>query len=115
MFQNVFADFSQATSGVFTTEELPSSDMAGSSWNKYVYRVYSGSNVDQDRCTAMCAFDQPKVDGSNCHFTVVEGNICYLGTLGVETNLLANTTSSALRLKTSMSNICLLFNNVFTP
>ena len=103
-----FADFSQATSGVFITEELPSSDMAGSSWNKYVYRVYSGSNVDQDRCTAMCAFDQPKVDGSSCHFTVVEGSTCYLGTLGVETNLLANPTSTSLRLKTGIPHLIII-------
>ena len=55
----------------------------------------------QEACTAMCAFDQPTVDGTRCHFTTVSASTCYLGTLGEETNLLTNPTSSSFSLKTS--------------
>ena len=103
-FNKYSADFTQYTGGDFATEELPSSDLTGSKWNKFVYRAYSGSNVDphiQEACTAMCAFDQPTVDGTRCHFTTVSASTCYLGTLGEETNLLNNPTSTAFSLKTS--------------
>ena len=58
--------------------------------------------MDQDICTAMCAFDHPNVAGHNCHFTVLNSNTCHLGTLDVETNVLANPVAGAdLLLKTS--------------
>ena len=43
--------FAATTTDDFTTEVIPSGDLGLSSLNKYVYRIYSGSNVDQDRCT----------------------------------------------------------------
>ena len=88
------------TSGVFTTEVIPRSDLGGSSWNKYVYRVYSGQTVDQNVCTTMCAFDFPNAAGSKCHFTVLIYNTCYLGTLEGETDVLAGPITGDLRLKT---------------
>ena len=98
--QFFFSAFAQTTDGVFTTTIVPNSELTDSSWNRYVYRVYSGSNVDFDRCTTMCAFDYPNVDGSNCHFISFESNICYLGSLAGENNLLANTMPTTLHLKT---------------
>ena len=65
-----------------------------------MYRIYSGSNSDEDRCTAMCAFDYPNAEGSNCHFTVFDNGICYLGSLAGEKDLLAYPTSTELHLKT---------------
>ena len=97
---NFSSAFAQTTDGVFTTTIVPNSELTDSSWNRYVYRVYSGSNVDFDRCTTMCAFDYPNVDGSNCHFISFESNICYLGSLAGENNLLANTMPTTLHLKT---------------
>ena len=85
------------------TEDIPIVDLTDSSWNKYVYRIYHGSNVDEDRCNVMCAFDYPNADGSNCQFTVFDNSICYLGSLARETDLLANPTSTVLRLKTGKS------------
>ena len=79
---------------------IPNTELTDSSWNKYVYRIYSGTNVDFDRCTTMCVFDYPNVDGSNCHFLLFESNICYLGSLAEERYLLANTMSTTLYLKT---------------
>ena len=79
--------------------------MADSSWNKYVYRSYSEANVDQDICTAMCAFDHPNVAGKNCHFTVLDSSTCHLGTLDVETSVLANPVAGVdLSLKTGNFN-----------
>ena len=81
---------------------IPSADLTDSSWNNYVYRSYNEVNGDQDVCTAMCAFDHPKVSGQNCHFTVLESNTCHLGTLDVETSVLANPAAGVdLHLKTS--------------
>ena len=82
-------DFTTTTTDVFTTEVIPSSDLSGSSWNRYVYRVYNGSHVDQDRCTAMCAFDFPNAAGSKCGFVVLDSDVCYLGSLNDETDVLA--------------------------
>ena len=91
VFSNGFPDFATTTTnGVFTTAVIPSADLADSSWNKYVYRSYSETNVDQDVCTAMCAFDHPNKAGQNCHFTVLDSSICHLGTLDLETSVLAN-------------------------
>ena len=81
---------------------IPSADLADSRWNEYVYRSYNEANMDQDICTAMCAFDHPNVAGHNCHFTVLNSNMCYLGTLDVETSVLANPVAGVdLLLKTS--------------
>ena len=90
------------TDGDFTTVVIPSADLADSRWNEYVYRSYNEANMDQDICTAMCAFDHPNVAGHNCHFTVLNLNTCYLGTLDVETSVLANPVAGVdLLLKTS--------------
>ena len=93
------AGFSTTTSGVFASQVIPHGDIVGSSWNRYVYRLYQGSNVDQNRCTTMCAFDHPNSDGSKCHFIAYESNICYLGNLTGETNLLNNPILTDLHLK----------------
>lgn len=97
------ADFATTTTtGVFKTDVIPSADLADSSWNKYIYRSYSEANVDQNICTTMCAFDHPNVAGKNCHFTVMDTNICHLGTLDTETNILANAVSGVdINFKTS--------------
>ena len=58
----------------------------------------------------MCAFDYPNVDGSNCHFISFESNICYLGSLAGEKNLLANTISTTLYLKTGKQRLMLFVN-----
>ena len=50
------------TDGLFTNVEIPSGDLTSSSWNKFVYRVYEGSGVTQEACTAMCAFDYDSID-----------------------------------------------------
>ena len=90
------------TDGIWTTLKIPNSELTSSLWNKYVYRVYEGTHVDQSTCTAMCAFDHPNVAGHNCHFTVLNSNTCYLGTLDVETSVLANPVAGVdLLLKTS--------------
>ena len=65
-----------------------------------MYRVYSGSNVDQDRCTAMCIFDHPNSDNASCHFTAFVSEVCYLGNFGEEKSLLADTLDADLRIKT---------------
>ena len=93
------AGFSTTTSGVFASKVIPHGDLVGSSWNRYVYRLYQGANVDQNRCTTMCVFDHPNSGGSKCHFTAYQSNICYLGTLAGETNLLDNQISTDLYLK----------------
>ena len=56
----------------------------------------------------MCAFDYPNVDNTNCHFISFENHICYLGSLAGEKNLLANTMSTTLYLKTSKGMIILV-------
>ena len=66
----------------------------------YVYRAYEGTHVNQSSCTAMCAIDYPNKDGTNCQFTQFDSNICYLGTLKGEMNVLATTNSADLHLKT---------------
>ena len=78
------------TTNEFSSSVIPSADLADSGWNKYVYRSVSGTNVDQDICTAMCAFDQPNAAGQNCHFTALDSSMCHLGTLDLETSVLAN-------------------------
>lgn len=88
------------TSGVFVTEVIPSNDLGGSSWNKYVYRTYTGLDVDQDVCTTLCAYDFPNSNGSNCHFTVLDSNKCYLGSFDYTTDLLASPVTKDLYLKT---------------
>ena len=73
-----------------------------------MYRIYNGSHVDQDLCTAMCAFDFPNAAGSKCGFVVLVGSegseVCYLGSLNNETNVLAAPVADAdLQLKTCKS------------
>ena len=68
-----------------------------------MYRIYNGSYVDQDLCTAMCAFDSPNAVGSNCGFVVLVSGVCYLGSLNNETDVLAAPVAGAdLQLKTCM-------------
>ena len=86
--------------GIFTNLQIPNSDLMSSSWNMYVYRAYEGAHVNQSTCTAMCAIDYPNQDGANCQFTQYDSNICYLGTLKGEMNVLAATNSADLHLKT---------------
>ena len=94
--------FASTTTDDFATEVIPSSDLSLSYWNKYVYRVYSGSNVDQDRCTAMCVFDHPETTlNISCHFTAYAANVCYLGNFMAERTLLADKVVADLHIKTS--------------
>ena len=66
-----------------------------------MYRIYNGSHVDQDLCTAMCAFDFPNAAGSKCGFVVLVSDVCYLGSLNNETDVLAAPVAGAdLQLKT---------------
>ena len=66
-----------------------------------MYRIYNGSHVDQDLCTAMCAFDFPNAAGSKCGFVVLVSDVCYLGSLNNETDVLAAPVAAAdLQLKT---------------
>ena len=68
-----------------------------------VSRIYNGSHVDQDLCTAMCAFDFPNAAGSKCGFVVLVSDVCYLGSLNNETEVLATPVDAAdLQLKTCM-------------
>ena len=51
----------------------------------------------------MCAFDHDSVDATydyGCHFTVLDGSDCYLGSMGYEGNVLASLPSQNLHLKT---------------
>ena len=93
------------TDGIWTTLIIPNSELTSSLWNKYVYRVYEGSHVDQSTCTAMCAFDYDDVDGGiysyGCHFTVFDGTKCYLGSIGYEGDLIASITGNELHFKQS--------------
>ncbi len=86
----LYAAFSTSkTDGVFDTMVIPSGDLSGSSWNKYVYRTQSGSN--SYTCTAMCAFDYNNVKADeHCHFTLLNGDTCYLGSFNYETTVMAN-------------------------
>ena len=56
----------------------------------------------------MCAFDYPNVDNTNCDFISFENHICYLGSLAGEKNLLADTMSTTLYLKTSKGMLILV-------
>jgi hypothetical protein len=81
-----------------------SADLDGSNWNKYVYRVYSGADVNETTCAAMCVFDnynnQAYTPDLRCQFTVLDSTTCYLGTLQEERSLLANTVVIDMNLKT---------------
>ena len=104
LFWDLFISLSgfvtSVTNGIFTNLQIPNSDLMSSSWNMYVYRAYEGAHVNQSTCTAMCAIDYPNQDGANCQFTQYDSNICYLGTLKGEMNVLAATNSADLHLKT---------------
>ena len=65
-------------------------------------RIYSGPGVTQRTCTSMCAFDHDTIDGTydyGCHFTVLDGTNCYLGSMGYQGNLLSSLPSQNLHLK----------------
>ena len=99
---NCYEAFAATTTDDFATEVIPSGDLSLSYWNKYVYRVYSGSNVDQDRCTAMCVFDHPETTlNISCHFTAYAAKVCYLGNFMAERTLLADKVVADLHIKTS--------------
>ena len=99
---NCYEAFAATTTDDFATEVIPSGDLSLSYWNKYVYRVYSGSNVDQDRCTAMCVFDHPETTlNISCHFTAYASNVCYLGNFIAERTLLTDKVVADLHIKTS--------------
>ena len=90
------------TDGIWTTLIIPNSELVSSHWNKYVYRVYEGPHVDQNTCTAMCAFDYKDAASSysyGCHFTVFDGTRCYLGSIGYEGDLVASITGDELHFK----------------
>ena len=62
-FKQISAFVTSVTNDLFTTVDVPSHDLAhttASSWNKFVYRIYSGSGVTDTSCTAMCAFDHDR-------------------------------------------------------
>ena len=87
------------TTDEFTNYEIAASELTTSEWNKFVYRVYEGTNVDQDTCTTMCVFDFDNVDGTydyGCHFTVLDGTKCYLGSMGYESNRVSSITANNL-------------------
>ena len=88
------------TNDEFTSLQIPDSQLTSSSWNKYVYQVHEGTNVNGSTCTALCAFEFDRGYDSNCHFSVYDSNICYLGSLREETNTLATKVTADLDLKT---------------
>lgn len=92
------------TTGIYATEILPSSILAGSAWHRHVYRLYSGSGVNQSSCQLMCGFDYLNADGNRCHFTIFSASgVCHLGTLGAESSLLTETIdASEIQLKTGL-------------
>ena len=98
------------TTDEFTNFEIAASELTTNSWNKFVYRVYEGTNVDSDTCTAMCVFDFDNVDGTydyGCHFMVMDdsGTKCYLGSIGYESNLISSITANNLNFKQCMISI----------
>ena len=93
------------TTDEFTNYEIAASELTTSSWNKFVYRVYEGTNVDQDTCTTMCVFDYDNIDVTydyGCHFTVFDSSKCYLGSMGYESNLVLSITANNLNFKQCM-------------
>ena len=88
------------TNDVFTNLQIPNSQLTSSSWNKYVYQMHEAANVNHSTCTAMCAFEFDNGYESNCHFTVYDSNICYLGSLREETSILPTPVIADLDLKT---------------
>jgi hypothetical protein len=79
----------------------------GSNWNKYVYRVYNGAEVNEMTCAAMCVFDYYNNQAYSpypyirCQFTVLDSTTCYLGTLQEERSLLTNPVLKDMNLKNS--------------
>ena len=55
----------------------------------------------QTVCTAMCAYDFENSNNKRCHFTVMDGSTCHLGTLDTETSVLASAMVADVHLKTS--------------
>lgn len=91
------------TTDEFTNWEIAASELTSSSWNKFVYRVYEGANVDQDTCTAMCVFDSDRISATlsyGCHFTVFDGSKCYLGSIDwFDRSLVPSITANNLNFK----------------
>ena len=88
------------TNDVFTNLQIPSSQLQASSWHKYVYQIHYGANVDRSTCTAMCAFEFDSGYDSNCHFSVYDSTVCYLGSLRAETAILSTQIIADIDLKT---------------
>ena len=88
------------TNDVFTNLQIPNSQLTSSSWNKYVYQMHEGANVNGSTCTALCAFEFDNGYDSNCHFSVYDSNVCYLGSLREETNISSTLVTADLDLKT---------------
>jgi hypothetical protein len=92
---------------VFAGTVVPFTELAGSDWNKYVYRAYSGANVNQDTCTAMCVFDyynsKAYTPYLRCQFRVSDSTTCYLGTLQKESAVLASPLAKGMLLMTRES------------
>jgi hypothetical protein len=58
----------------------------------------------------MCAYDFVRDNSESCHFSVVDSDKCYLGTLSYESSVLdAISTSSAVDLKMSKYRIIFSF------
>ena len=100
MSYQISAFVTTVTNDVFTNLQIPNSQLTSSSWNKYVYQMHEAANVNHSTCTAMCAFEFDNGYESNCHFTVYDSNICYLGSLREETSILPTPVIADLDLKT---------------
>ena len=60
-----------------------------------MYRSYTGAEVNQTACKAMCAYDYMMTNGQRCHFTSFEtaSSTCHLGTLNSELAVLGTAAS----------------------
>ena len=100
MSYQISAFVTTVTNDVFTNLQIPNSQLTSSSWNKYVYQMHEGANVNGSTCTALCAFEFDNGYDSNCHFSVYDSNVCYLGSLREETNISSTLVTADLDLKT---------------
>jgi hypothetical protein len=103
------------TTGPFPITEIPSGDLQGSSWNKYVYRTYTDSSVNQTICSSMCAFDYTRDNSESCNFFVLDGTKCYLGTLNHETTILDPAPTVAMQMKSSEYRTKYVFTGYNSP
>jgi hypothetical protein len=100
------------TTGPFPITEIPSGDLEGSSWNNYIYRTYTDSSVNQTICSSMCAYDYTRDNSESCHFFVLDGTKCYLGTLNQETTILDTAPTIDMQMKTSECQTTSVFYNI---